>query len=247
MTQFQLISDLHLDFYIQDADLILDHIIAFQEQQDRAVDALIIAGDLAELHRPVWINSVRRLADAYPQILMVLGNHEHYRTSPDQFSATLQSIPSNVRLLDNSSVMVGDIKVAGGTLWFDADRIDSYTKRTFSDFICIPNLYKWVQNDHDNAKQTLMSSDAQLIITHHAPHLSSIHPEYYGNRLNPFFCTDCSDIIESVQPQYWVHGHTHHSFDYMVGQTRILANPLAYPNERYRWPTQYSPCFFTLS
>jgi Icc-related predicted phosphoesterase len=246
MTQFQLISDLHLDFYSQDVDCILNHIISFQEEHDEPVDALIIAGDLAELRHPVWVSSIQRLAKAYPQVLIVLGNHEYYHANSDQFFKATRSIPDNVTWLDNSSVMVGNTKVAGGTLWFDADCIDSYSKRTFSDFIYIPNLDKWVQADHDQAKQTLMSSDAQVIVTHHAPHPGSIHPEYHGNRLNPFFCTDCSDIIESVQPQYWVHGHTHHPFDYSVGQTRILANPLAYPNERYWSPTNYPPCFFNL-
>ena len=27
----------------------------------------------------------------------------------------------------------------------------------------------------------------------------------------------------------WVHGHTHHSFDYRAGATRIVANPRGYP------------------
>lgn len=245
MTKFQLISDLHLDFYSQDVDLILDHITSVQDQE--SVDVLIIAGDLAEVRHDVWLNSIKHLADHYESVFMVLGNHEHYRSNRIDICKACAQLPDNVILLDNNSVMIGDHKVAGGTLWFDAESIDTYLKKSFSDFICIPGLDKWIVEDHNSCKDYLLSSGADLIITHHAPHPSSIHPSYHGNKLNPFFCTDCTDIIDHVQPQYWVHGHTHHAFDYMVNTTRVLANPLAYPMERYWSPKQYPLEIFTLS
>lgn len=29
----------------------------------------------------------------------------------------------------------------------------------------------------------------------------------------------------------WIHGHSHDRCDYLLGKTRIIANPLGYPNE----------------
>jgi hypothetical protein len=29
-------------------------------------------------------------------------------------------------------------------------------------------------------------------------------------------------------PDLWVHGHTHNSFDYMFGKTRVVVNPYGY-------------------
>ena len=29
----------------------------------------------------------------------------------------------------------------------------------------------------------------------------------------------------------WIHGHTHHSVDYMIGSTRIVANQRGYPDQ----------------
>ncbi len=30
--------------------------------------------------------------------------------------------------------------------------------------------------------------------------------------------------------ELWVHGHTHYSFDYMVGNCRVICNPRGYSN-----------------
>lgn len=33
---------------------------------------------------------------------------------------------------------------------------------------------------------------------------------------------------QAGRPLLWVHGHTHDSFDYMIGSTRVLCNPRGY-------------------
>ena len=33
-------------------------------------------------------------------------------------------------------------------------------------------------------------------------------------------------------PRLWIHGHTHGSKDYMLGDTRVICNPGGYP---HRW------------
>ena len=40
-----------------------------------------------------------------------------------------------------------------------------------------------------------------------------------------------SGLIEERQPALWVHGHTHDSCDYRVGNTRVICNPRGYENE----------------
>jgi len=34
--------------------------------------------------------------------------------------------------------------------------------------------------------------------------------------------------MDHPQIKLWIHGHTHESFDYMVGDTRIVCNPRGY-------------------
>jgi predicted phosphodiesterase len=40
--------------------------------------------------------------------------------------------------------------------------------------------------------------------------------------------TDLSNEIIDRGPDLWVHGHTHNSFDYMLGKTRVIVNPYGY-------------------
>lgn len=38
-------------------------------------------------------------------------------------------------------------------------------------------------------------------------------------------------FIEEYEPLLWIHGHIHHSQDYVIGKTRVLSNPRAYVDE----------------
>lgn len=68
-------------------------------------------------------------------------------------------------------------------------------------------------------------------MTHHGPHLKSIHQRYAGSLLNAAFVSDLSSLVE--QADLWIHGHVHDSFDYRVGKARVVANPRGYPRNRY--------------
>lgn len=74
-----------------------------------------------------------------------------------------------------------------------------------------------------------------IVMTHHTPSMQSGHPRWGGseNWLNyAFHNTDLDDWIKRHENiKYWVHGHTHDSCDYMIGQCRVLCNPKGYGNE----------------
>jgi hypothetical protein len=67
------------------------------------------------------------------------------------------------------------------------------------------------------------------ICTHHAPSLQSIHEKYKNQALNGAFASNLDDFIMSnPQIKYFSHGHTHESFDYKIGECRIICNPRGY-------------------
>ena len=35
-------------------------------------------------------------------------------------------------------------------------------------------------------------------------------------------------ILDRPQIKVWTHGHTHDTFDYMIGSTRVMCNPRGY-------------------
>ena len=70
-----------------------------------------------------------------------------------------------------------------------------------------------------------------VVVTHHAPTPSSVAPRFKDSPLNPAFASDLTDMIWTYQPDLWIHGHVHDSFDYELDQTRVIANPRGYGQE----------------
>lgn len=69
---------------------------------------------------------------------------------------------------------------------------------------------------------------ATVVVTHHAPCPRSVHQKFVGDVTSAAFVSDLSGMIEVRQPEVWIHGHVHDSFDYEVGLTRVLSNPRGY-------------------
>lgn len=70
-----------------------------------------------------------------------------------------------------------------------------------------------------------------VVVTHHLPTFESVpheyRREYHGNGA---YVSDLSNfILDRPRIKYWIHGHTHDSCDYMVGDnTRVICNPRGY-------------------
>jgi Icc-related predicted phosphoesterase len=229
--KIQLVSDLHLDFQPDWGRLLLNTIKA------PAVDVLVIAGDLAEATNPVWEKAIVELAVHYPHVLMVLGNHEYYHSSPgevEKITTELQKKVANFYVLENQTLTLEGIIFAGTTLWFD-ETPDSYKyERYLNDFRTINSFKPWVQNRNQAARNFLASVKANVVITHHLPSPKSTAAQFQNHPLNCFFVCDVEDIIYSIQPQYWLHGHTHIPCCYQTGLTQVVANPYGYPGESDR-------------
>jgi hypothetical protein len=69
-----------------------------------------------------------------------------------------------------------------------------------------------------------------VVVGHHAPSKLSTHPIYQNETLmNGGYSSDLSQfILDNPQIKLWTHGHTHHTFDYVIGETRIVCNPRGY-------------------
>lgn len=70
-----------------------------------------------------------------------------------------------------------------------------------------------------------------VVITHHAPSRRSIHPRYDGALLNASFVSNAEHLFDAGPVDLWVHGHTHDSFDYTLGETRVICNPRGYTRD----------------
>lgn len=75
-----------------------------------------------------------------------------------------------------------------------------------------------------------------VVVGHHAPSKLSTKPRYQNDIImNGAYSSDLSEfILDHPQIKLWTHGHTHDTFDYLVGSTRIVCNPRGYINYEQR-------------
>ena len=68
-----------------------------------------------------------------------------------------------------------------------------------------------------------------MVITHHLPSYMSVATAYKNPRDEQFNYLYYSDLDKLVdKADYWFHGHTHTSADYVLGNCRVICNPRGY-------------------
>lgn len=235
-----ILSDLHLEVW-------RDFAPKFGEKAGRP-DAVILAGDIhTKARAPGWA------AQAFPgiPILYVSGNHEYYGETVDDFGAAIRAECDkfmHVHYLDCDERVLMGVRFLGVTLWtdfllFGADRqrdvmLDSsYAINDYQRIRVASDGYRKLKPQdtarlHAEQRSWLQSklhepfSGPTVVITHMAPSKCSVAPEYASDPVSAAFASDLDDVVRTAT--LWVHGHTHTSFDYVVGQCRVVANPLGY-------------------
>lgn len=86
----------------------------------------------------------------------------------------------------------------------------------------------WHEQDRRWLATAIAASDRPIVVvTHFLPGPGSIAGRFVGSILNPYFATDCRDLMR--QPvRLWIHGHTHDNCDYQHGPVRVVCNPRGY-------------------
>jgi Icc-related predicted phosphoesterase len=97
-----------------------------------------------------------------------------------------------------------------------------------------------VLNDHKKFLkylETVLKKDGKFIVVgHHAPSKLSTHPRYQNDTLMNGGYSSSLDFFIEDHPEIllWTHGHTHETFDYKIGTTRVICNPRGYINYENR-------------
>jgi hypothetical protein len=91
---------------------------------------------------------------------------------------------------------------------------------------------------HEQSRQWLQAALAEpfdgrtVVITHHAPLARSLPEHRRTDPLSVAYASDLTALIKGGEIDLWIHGHTHHCVDYMLGRTRILSNQRGYVDEQ---------------
>ena len=207
---------------------------------------------VAMKHREVCKEFFYTECAKYNQVYYIAGNHEHYNGIFDDTIETLREFleNSNVRVLDKELITIDGWNIYAATMWTDYDKNNPLAKQVAQYGLNDHRTIKKVNGTSINNFSTedalaehnlsLKNLDEMLydweiidkptiVMTHHAPSQLSVHERYKGDALNHAFYSDLSETM-FVHPniKYWFHGHTHDSFDYIVGECRVIANPRGY-------------------
>lgn len=207
---------------------------------------------------------LKRCSFQFPHVFYVAGNHEFYNgkfyKGIDYLREECAKHP-NVYFLEKDMKIIDDVVFVGGTLWTDMNKGDPLTLHAVRDMM---NDFRIIRNDEKGYAQ-LKPADVAIrhretlqyikhivsehkdkkcvVIGHHSPSKMSTHENYKNEYLmNGAYSSDLSEfIMDHPQIKLWTHGHTHHPFDYVIGETRIVCNPRGYVNDGYSEETGWNP------
>ena len=206
----------------------------------------------------------KRCSFQFPHVIYIMGNHEFYNgkffAGIDYMREELAKYP-NIYMLEQDTKIIDDVTFVGATLWTDMNRGDPLTMHAIEGMM---NDFRIIRNDKrsfaamsardvaDRHARTLAYFRSVLaeqhdrkfvVVGHHTPSFQSCHPMYGNDTLmNGGYHSDLSEfILDHPQIKLWTHGHTHHPFDYKIGETRIVCNPRGYENDGYSERTGWNP------
>lgn len=156
--------------------------------------------------------------------------------------------------LENEYVDINDYIIYAGTmytnfeLYGNPDEYGNYAHSYMNDFryvytndgetirpVCYEDYIYWFNLFMKGLEKTIEETTKSIIVvSHFAPSIKSISEEYNGKyrELNPAYASNLDDFIkENDRIKLWVHGHMHSSFDYMIGNCRVVCEPFGYGRE----------------
>ena len=241
------------------------------------VAAILVAGDIWTEGRAVEV--LERAAEwARVPVIFTPGNHDYYHSSIFGADARMELDADerdlDIRFLNPGVTTVGCCRIVAATLW-----TDYRLRRPGGDNWLERDACEWAMNDHERvdwedecgSPRRLHAEDlaslhlrhlefiAQVlsrphdgpsaVMTHHAPSEMSLRHRWRDRLVDHAYASNLEELILDRAPAVWIHGHTHHSEDYVIGDTRIWSNPRGYRGENagfdplkvYRIPVSATP------
>lgn len=243
MVKLLIYSDLHLEnsAFLADPDAV------------RAADVVVLAGDIHPgVDGVIWARKSFR----DKPVVYVAGNHEFWGGEWDRTLDEIRAAAQNqdVMFLEDSSVEVGGVRFLGCTLWSDfnyfgvdkqkAMRADA--ERNYPDYSmihadvdqvrgCLTTELSIARHQTSLAwlSKELSKGDPRntVVVTHHFPNRNSCPVQYSNDAMTAAYGSHIdTDLMR--QAGLWIHGHTHTSQNYRIGDSkryvRVVCNPRGY-------------------
>ena len=230
----QICSDLHLEFsdnrkWLKENPL-----------QPKG-DILIIAGDTYYLNRNyAKLDFIKKSSNEFEEVYLIPGNHEYYEgydvsTALSPFEL---NINSNVQILNNKSIEIGNVKFIFSTFWSLIEKNIVGVMNGMVDFRRIKYKDEKFNVNHFNelhnvafefVSNEIEKSKRNIVITHHLPSYQCNSEEFKNSILNEAFCVEKTNFILENNIDYWIYGHSHRNkTEFPIGKTKMITNQLGY-------------------
>lgn len=264
MIQFDLISDIHLDFWLRrKGPTAEDNVLEVEQFAERLLpqsvsEVLVIAGDLGHRNQQN-VELLHALKRYYANILVVAGNHDYYlvnskeryklQTSMNRWSQmkSLGTAIEGVHYLEGDIFEWNGVRYGGAGMWYDFSYGINVLGKSLSDML---DIWSNQLNDRNytigaprrpleffweqKEKLDRIINDCDVIITHVSPDWSHIAEEHAADPVSGCYYFDGSEYIAHINGKVWCSGHVHINHSYRMGGCLFVNNALGYPNEYNR-------------
>ena len=245
--KFHIWGDLHYEF----------ENFKLPDEHPGDIDCILVPGDIWTKGRAVQKLELIAAWGRCP-VVAIPGNHDYYgdrigRTEERMRDAARKS-PYEIKVLLTGTTVIAGTRIIGATLWTDyrlhqregdlkqvkagCERIQQEHQSVRMDL----SFRKVTANDlekiHVEHKEFLRTQMAKpfdgptIIMTHHAPSAQSLLHRSEQRVDDAADASNLDDFVEELSPEMWIHSHTHHKEDYMLGSTRSLSNAKGYPHQK---------------
>lgn len=238
MTTYQIVSDLHIEYKNDNNLNPLDFITP-------KADILILAGDIGSLYKFQQLKSfLSAICPHFEATLYIPGNHEYYtqdnyqQRSFESLTDSLYSLENDIKnlyILQQSSIMIGDVCIIGCTLWSNSlINIPKYIVR-------IPDMNTFLYNkkhvsDLNYIKKMIESCKDKniklVVVTHHCPTSKVLNANTKKDKFRSLYVSDLDYLIHKENIHTWICGHIHQNFDFDIQGTRIVGNQRGKPKDK---------------
>ena len=259
---YRLYSDIHQDFYVS-KKFTPTQLWEPEPLDEDSESVLILAGDIWHAKKPfIFANYswYKKMSERFKYVFVVLGNHDFWGGSfPNEYTNferyKKQFVIDNLYLLQYSTILLGDYKFIGSTLWTSlgsrsVDVIEQFNKCN-NDLKYMrwqdpryPSVYK-----HISAKQFIeafnksksyifenatrdYAEQSIVVVTHHPPSTILVTDPEMTNIDFEIDTNNLDELIKASQIDIWMHGHNHQSGKKLIGNTQIIANTVGYKSSK---------------
>ncbi len=211
-------------------------------------DVVVLAGDIHQ-----GILGLQWAKYEWPglPIVFVPGNHEFYGAHLFEALAEMRQVAERlgIHLLANNVATLGDVRFLGTPLWTDFSLAGTPHDSALDARCDISDFRRIRENNGCLTTNTMAQLNREaraflreelqkpwagktVVVTHWLPHPDCIAPQFRESELSPYFCCDCSDLLNDFNIDVWAYGHSHGSRDFVhPSGCRIISNQRGYPSE----------------